>query len=205
MPASLSEIDNEVSESEEDHDLGEHSDGGQEGDAAPGLQGAASVVGSCEYCNSVADSRIFHCDECDGRQCESCCHIVHVAKPKHILKEWVGNEWKEMTFEDSKLRAKYATLCGVCNRVLAEAAGRLNFSALLCDLCGVGVMCQSCCFKKHAKEPLHRVKFWTGGHWKKTTLRARGFVLQLGHGGDKCRAPDSEVSSLVVIGHDGVQ
>ncbi|KAJ6475019.1 hypothetical protein C8R47DRAFT_1220844 [Mycena vitilis] len=211
MPASLSEIDNELSDSDVEQEKDQLTDkSDNEKTARPDdiPHGAAAVVGSCEYCDSVDDSRIFQCDQCDGRQCEHCCHTIHVCKPGHVLKEWIGNEWVEITFAQSNLRAKYATLCGVCDRVLAEAGGRLILSALLCDFCGLGVMCQACCFKKHEKEPLHRVKCWTGGdhaHWRKITLRSRGFVFQLGHDGERCPSPDREVSSLLIIAEDGVQ
>ncbi|KAJ6450236.1 hypothetical protein C8R47DRAFT_998951, partial [Mycena vitilis] len=121
--------------------------------------------------------------------------------------EWKpsSGQWIETLLKDTELSDKHATLCGVCEEVVAPEASQLPPGTLLCDECGHGVVCRQCCFREHAKEPLHTVKDWNGVRWRSTTLRQHGFVFQLGHGGDDCPYPDRLVSSLLVISWGGVQ
>ncbi|KAJ7675663.1 hypothetical protein DFH06DRAFT_1122489 [Mycena polygramma] len=170
-------------------------------------------IGHCEHCTlelgagASVPSRVFKCADCDALQCESCCHTIHVCKLDHKLSEWQSSrgQWIRTTLQASNLCLKYPTLCGVCDRVLAEEGGRLLRSALWCEYCEYGVMCQRCCFEKHAKAPLHRVKTWKNGRsWKATSLREAGFVYQMGHAGESCPHPDRHISSLLVIAYEGL-
>ncbi|KAJ7444057.1 hypothetical protein B0H11DRAFT_1684010, partial [Mycena galericulata] len=75
--------------------------------------------------------------------------------------------------------------------------------SLMCDECGFGVTCQSCCFEVHQKAPLHCVKMWNGKTWEPTVLRDHGFVYNMGHQGNPCPHPDRDISSLLVLHYNG--
>ncbi|KAJ7430890.1 hypothetical protein B0H11DRAFT_2262791 [Mycena galericulata] len=174
-------------------------------------------LGRCEHCslplghNTRKPSRVFRCGACESDlQCEKCCHSIHMCKPDHPLQEWDStadygaNAWFNTRFKQTGLISAHATRCGVCKTVVAPEARKIPWWVLLCEECGCGVMCQSCCFKKHKSAPLHRVKHWSGKCWETTTLREHGFVYQMGHGGETCPHPDKFVSSLLVIALTGV-
>jgi hypothetical protein len=48
------------------------------------------------------------------------------------------------------------------------------------------------------------LQVWEGRYWKKTTLRALGFVYQLGHGGFPCKFPEPTLRTIVVINESGI-
>lgn len=50
------------------------------------------------------------------------------------------------------------------------------------------VFCRQCCVTMHAYHPFHIIDVWTGTHFSRTTLHALGYILHLGHGGDRCPA-----------------
>ncbi|KAJ7601386.1 hypothetical protein DFH06DRAFT_1152167 [Mycena polygramma] len=201
MVASLSEIDNEKTDSDSEMDTDEELAALESTDSGEELSDMDTSSGPLANYDTDPDA------SAPSLQCESCCHSIHVCRLGHELTEWQSStgEWIKTNLKDSGLCLKYPTLCGVCDRVLAEQGGRLLRSALWCQYCEYGVMCQSCCFKKHAKAPLHPVKTWANGrYWKTTSLRKAGFVYQMGHGGATCPHPDRHLSSLLVIAHDGV-
>ncbi|KAJ7431195.1 hypothetical protein B0H11DRAFT_2262218 [Mycena galericulata] len=93
-------------------------------------------------------------------------------------------------FSDEILRRS-----GLGNGTLKQACG-------LCDKpVGNSSDTHTACYRS---TPLHFIEEWTGRYWKATTLRVLGLVYQLGHGGLKCRFPDSTVRTLVVIDTSGI-
>ncbi|KAJ7473867.1 hypothetical protein B0H11DRAFT_1918682 [Mycena galericulata] len=228
MPASLSEIDRQMSDDDEsdltdeevDQLAGDTSDSDEpdsdmdemdrvsrylSSDDTPSVASDRSL-GSCACCelplggNTEVQSRAFRCGDCAALQCERCCYDIHVCVPEHPLREWDArlDEWFRTDIKESALSATHATLCGNCERVLASAGTTIRAGSLLCEECGLGVVCQRCCFDLHQKEPLHRVKAWSGRTWDPTTLREHGFVYNMGHHGNPCPHPDPDISSLIV-------
>ncbi|KAJ7586193.1 hypothetical protein C8J56DRAFT_1052565 [Mycena floridula] len=76
--------------------------------------------------------------------------------------------------------------------------------AFRCSVCGPGLLCKACCLADHARLPLHRIQFWTGSFWRKTSLYEQGFCYQLGHGGAKCCFPGKE-QTMTVMGTCSIQ
>lgn len=73
------------------------------------------------------------------------------------------------------------------------------------DCFGDFVECIDCCLKCHARLPLHSIQQWTGGFWKKQTLKDMGLIIQLGHTDTPCYAPSSkEPLPVTVVDHGGV-
>ncbi|KAK7687212.1 hypothetical protein QCA50_009717 [Cerrena zonata] len=60
------------------------------------------------------------------------------------------------------------------------------------------LLCQSCIVRDHKALPLYRVESWTGKCFMKTSLKALGLTVQLGHGTDPCLNPGRRNSKLVV-------
>ncbi|KAJ6454919.1 hypothetical protein C8R47DRAFT_1228440 [Mycena vitilis] len=159
------------------------------------------LVGRCDYCSlplgssEKGASRAYRCAECESMQCDSCCHTIHVCKPNHVLLEWHAGagKWIETLLENTNLPSKFAVMCGVCDAIVAEPDHELPAGTILCEACTCGVLCVSCCLKKHVTEPLHEIKTWSqnGNRWKTSTLRQLGYVYQMGHGGKRCPLPDS--------------
>ncbi|KAF8839151.1 hypothetical protein BDN67DRAFT_982034, partial [Paxillus ammoniavirescens] len=55
-------------------------------------------------------------------------------------------------------------------------------ATIRCDKCfGVNMYCPPCILSLHEKNPLHRLKEWTGECFEKRTLRDFGLCIQLGH------------------------
>jgi len=46
--------------------------------------------------------------------------------------------------------------------------------------------CRECALKQHQNHPFHRVEIWNGSSFLKSSLFKLGFILYLGHGGQKC-------------------
>ncbi|KAJ7161810.1 hypothetical protein C8R43DRAFT_880503, partial [Mycena crocata] len=75
-----------------------------------------------------------------------------------------------------------------------------------CRDCHGGAMyCQTCIVARHQDNPLHRVYYWTDGHFVKTPLAQLGLKIQLGHTrGSRCSAPDRAKQGFVVIHVNGI-
>ncbi|EIW81450.1 hypothetical protein CONPUDRAFT_55555, partial [Coniophora puteana RWD-64-598 SS2] len=60
-----------------------------------------------------------------------------------------------------------------------------------CEDCLMGAMvCSDCLVQKHETSPFHRIKYWNGQSFERTTLKRLGLRLQLGHGpGTTCINP----------------
>ncbi|KAJ7170643.1 hypothetical protein C8R43DRAFT_1120404 [Mycena crocata] len=73
-----------------------------------------------------------------------------------------------------------------------------------CADCGMFVQCEDCVVQRHALQPLHNVKEWTGEFWDDVTLVSLGLVYQLGHRGLSCPVPHDVLRRMVVIHTNGI-
>ena len=48
------------------------------------------------------------------------------------------------------------------------------------------LQCKSCIVQSHQSLPFHRIEAWSGTHFIMSSLHALGFVLYLGHHGERC-------------------
>jgi hypothetical protein len=56
-----------------------------------------------------------------------------------------------------------------------------------CKECFHGSLyCLQCCLTDHERHPFHRIEQWTGSFYESTSLMKLGFILHLGHGGQRC-------------------
>ncbi|KAF8132456.1 hypothetical protein EV363DRAFT_1163307 [Boletus edulis] len=88
--------------------------------------------------------------------------------------------------------------CGACKSATA---------CYRCSDCFGGVMyCKWCIIQQHAASPLHRVKEWNGQYFKRTSLKAIGLRIQLGHlPSEKCLNPQRAFDDdFVVIDSHGI-
>ncbi|KAJ7120481.1 hypothetical protein C8R43DRAFT_1136866 [Mycena crocata] len=65
------------------------------------------------------------------------------------------------------------------------------------DCFGDVLYCASCCVQRHADNPLHFVDKWDGTSFSRTTLKALGLRVQLGHAG--CARPHPAHEGFVVL------
>ncbi|KAJ6457197.1 hypothetical protein C8R47DRAFT_995822 [Mycena vitilis] len=79
-----------------------------------------------------------------------------------------------------------------------------------CDQCGDYLQCGTCVLSRHAQNPLHCLKEWTGVHWIEAALcgpeekRGLGLVYRVGHHGFPCEWPAAGERSMVVIDVTGI-
>ncbi|KAJ7926131.1 hypothetical protein B0H13DRAFT_1599892 [Mycena leptocephala] len=64
-------------------------------------------------------------------------------------------------------------------------------------------VCESCCVSMHQYTPLHNVERWDGACFMKTSLKALGLRVQLGHEG--CVRPKPVGTTFVVLDLNGIQ
>ncbi|TDL14220.1 hypothetical protein BD410DRAFT_846231 [Rickenella mellea] len=74
------------------------------------------------------------------------------------------------------------------------------------DCHGTDIYCEDCTRGRHLHLPLHRVeKRWSDTHFLKTSLKALGVCVQLGHGyQEKCCAPHAGSDTFVVVDVMGI-
>ncbi|KAF7323380.1 CxC2 domain-containing protein [Mycena chlorophos] len=66
-------------------------------------------------------------------------------------------------------------------------------------------MCEVCCVAAHSEQPLHWIERWNGSYFSRTSLRALGLRVQLGHPpGEACSAPHPAHSDFTVIHSNGI-
>ncbi|KAJ7022479.1 hypothetical protein C8F04DRAFT_1272589 [Mycena alexandri] len=179
-------------------------------DQEPGAEQGS--VRHCDFCSTPLDAnnrRFFRCAGCDSGPtllCEACCFEIHLCHRNHEVQEWnrsLGN-WVTGNMDTLLLGVRIAVHCGNCCVQLAEAGRGIPIGAVHCRHCDTGVLCCECCTEAHACMPLHHLQAWTGNEWELTTLRDIGFVYQMGHGGNPCEAPTTQISSLMVISDKSV-
>nr|GAT48004.1 predicted protein [Mycena chlorophos] len=74
----------------------------------------------------------------------------------------------------------------------------------LSSSCGEPV-CDSCCAAAHTENPLHWIERWNGEYYERTSLKALGLRVQLGHPpGEPCSAPQAAHSDFTVIHSTGI-
>ncbi|THU75375.1 hypothetical protein K435DRAFT_561253, partial [Dendrothele bispora CBS 962.96] len=64
--------------------------------------------------------------------------------------------------------------------------------------------CPSCCGRRHARNPFHRVLRWNGTHFEKTSLAKLGLVVQLNHLSMRCKSWKPCHSNLRVLHTNGI-
>ncbi|RXW11828.1 hypothetical protein EST38_g14025, partial [Candolleomyces aberdarensis] len=67
-------------------------------------------------------------------------------------------------------------------------------------------LCSTCIVNSHRQTPLHRIKFWNGTFLEKTSLKALGLRIQLGHAvGEECMYPvAARADDFVIIDVDAI-
>ncbi|RDX40776.1 hypothetical protein OH76DRAFT_1489992 [Lentinus brumalis] len=89
------------------------------------------------------------------------------------------------------------SLCHGCNEKTA---------AVRCAEChDRALYCPECIVAQHQRLPLHWLEVWQGKTFARTSLRAQGLSLQLGHeGNEACPNPSSKERRLVVVDVTGI-
>jgi hypothetical protein len=88
------------------------------------------------------------------------------------------------TLQDSiLLKCYHPNVGGLCpcgkNPALFRCAGH--------EYCFQGnLRCQPCVVRDHMSLPFHRIEKWTGTHFTATSLQSLGYILHLGHSGERC-------------------
>ncbi|KAJ7169178.1 hypothetical protein C8R43DRAFT_1121070 [Mycena crocata] len=170
--------------------------------------------GQCDLCSIPLgphidpEARAFRCCHCElGIQCEKCFAEAHWGVHTHIVQEWQceTRAWgPRQMLNDHELAFNLVKSCGSCCVEIAPANSMMPPGTILCETCGLMLLCARCCRSEHRREPLHKIKVWEGG-WEESTLRAEGFVYQLGHGGQACLSPEEPSRPMLVIDISGCQ
>ncbi|KAJ7744329.1 hypothetical protein B0H16DRAFT_1322199 [Mycena metata] len=94
------------------------------------------------------------------------------------LREWAEDHTTTYLVESLRLegRGDHASyrLCPCCARAAADYRCRHCFG-------GGELLCAGCLLGAHAQLPFHQIKRWTGQMFERTTLKALGLRIQLGH------------------------
>lgn len=76
-----------------------------------------------------------------------------------------------------------------------------------CQECFIDrLCCAKCITRSHQDHPLHWIEHWTGDHFEKQMLSDIGFIIYLGHNGNKCHhTPRGEVPlPFTIVHHNGI-
>ncbi|KAJ7821058.1 hypothetical protein B0H13DRAFT_1920967 [Mycena leptocephala] len=85
--------------------------------------------------------------------------------------------------------------CGGASTELCPRCGATPDPTYRCEDCfGGRLLCEACCLEKHKEDPLHIIYEWSGGYFKKTSLKNLGQRIQFGH-------PPHEVCDTPYAGH----
>ncbi|QRV96937.1 hypothetical protein RhiJN_24956 [Ceratobasidium sp. AG-Ba] len=101
-------------------------------------------------------------------------HSSHGKGQNEMLQQWKTQWGSTYLAELYQNHAPPGSVCMSCNTA-TSADYRCN--DCVCDL----DLCQSCLLSQHRSNPTHRVRWWTGAAWTKTSLREEGLVLALGN------------------------
>ncbi|TDL14825.1 hypothetical protein BD410DRAFT_733580, partial [Rickenella mellea] len=71
------------------------------------------------------------------------------------------------------------------------------------DCFNSSVVCSGCMCATHQCHPLHRIEFWTGDFWQKSSLHLLGLIVPLGHNGGVCPSSPS-TTNLTIIDISGI-
>ncbi|KAJ7248075.1 hypothetical protein C8J57DRAFT_1673431 [Mycena rebaudengoi] len=121
----------------------------------------------------------------------------------HPLKQWVIDHRDEflnelLTWEGRGVH-RHVAVCSDCS------AGKTADHRCVDCLGGGQLLCQDCIVRRHGQLPLHRIQVWMGEFFSRTTLRALGLRMQLGHweGSDhRCALPERVRDDVFVIVDD---
>ncbi|KAF7440215.1 hypothetical protein PC9H_000559 [Pleurotus ostreatus] len=73
------------------------------------------------------------------------------------------------------------------------------------DCLDTNLYCLTCILHQHCRSPLHRIEVWENKHFVRTSLRALGLVIQLGHSHEEtCALPGILRKSLYIIDTSGI-
>ncbi|PPQ89792.1 hypothetical protein CVT25_008232 [Psilocybe cyanescens] len=123
-------------------------------------------------------------------------------QPDNPLKEWVENDRERDLLEilrlDGRGDYKNTPFCHGCNTANAE------YRCLDCDQ--IEMFCAQCAARNHTGNPLHCIERWNGLFFERSSLKALGLRVQLGHmTGHKCLNPRrSPGDSFVVVDSNGI-
>ncbi|KIP01514.1 hypothetical protein PHLGIDRAFT_80473 [Phlebiopsis gigantea 11061_1 CR5-6] len=126
---------------------------------------------------------------------------TNIQEQDAFLREWHGHV---DTFVAEMLRND--GLRGYNGEECSHCGGKMNGERVLrCKDCtGGALMCARCCVTGHADNPFHRVVEWNGRFFEKTTLRALGLVIQVGHlRGSPCKNPRAGPCNFMAIHTNG--
>lgn len=133
--------------------------------------------------------------------------------PSERMKDFLGHSCAAM---DALLSLECPPASMVCSGCTSKARQRGNCpmpphktcSALYrCTSCfHAEPTCASCILEDHRTRPLHVLQKWCREtqFWTRSTLNDLGFVLNLGHGGQRCVVSTRNPRELVVVHADGV-
>ncbi|KAF8995520.1 hypothetical protein BDZ89DRAFT_971750 [Hymenopellis radicata] len=109
-------------------------------------------------------------------------------------------EWAD-TYLAELLRLEAPQLIGSCASSACEADGQ--YQCLMCF--NARQYCRQCITANHSQLYLHRIQYWTGHFFWKTTLAELSLRVQLGHSpGDTCCNPCTGDPKFTVIDIDGI-
>ncbi|KAJ6606249.1 hypothetical protein DFH09DRAFT_896192 [Mycena vulgaris] len=86
----------------------------------------------------------------------------------------------------------------------AETTAPVSRQLFRCADCGIFLQCLACVISRHAFQPMHVLKEWTGRFWEDVMLCSLGLVYQVGHGDLPCITPVNPARTMVVIHTNGI-
>ncbi|KAF8202088.1 hypothetical protein K438DRAFT_1581642 [Mycena galopus ATCC 62051] len=81
-----------------------------------------------------------------------------------------------------------------------------NHPVYCCRECKGGLLfCRNCCVSRHLENPLHVVEVWNGAQFKRTSLKALGIRVLLGHlPGEHCANPEAGRAVFFILHCSGI-
>ncbi|KAL0568471.1 hypothetical protein V5O48_013516 [Marasmius crinis-equi] len=73
-----------------------------------------------------------------------------------------------------------------------------------CKTCSPDLVCASCCVRRHRREPLHHIEFWSNGAFEDTSLAAIGLVWHLNHLSNPGPNPQKAHQHFQIIHTNGI-
>ncbi|KAI0070519.1 hypothetical protein K474DRAFT_1713270 [Panus rudis PR-1116 ss-1] len=130
-------------------------------------------------------------------------HELASVEHDKALREWIPYRQRyldEMLCGEG-LQGKLPSLCFRFNATVPTSSAFLY----RCKDCqNPQLTCQECCVQTHRSHPFHRVKYWNGQYFVKSTLKDASLVLQLGHPpNEACASPVPGPRNFVIIDTNG--
>ncbi|KAL0571417.1 hypothetical protein V5O48_010552 [Marasmius crinis-equi] len=73
-----------------------------------------------------------------------------------------------------------------------------------CKTCSPDLVCASCCVRRHRREPLHHIQFWSNGTFKDSSLASIGLIWHLNHLSNPCPNPQKAHQHFQIIHTNGI-